>query len=101
MANHMLNEAERTALISTLGSRGALRPCELCAHKEWELGSYLVTPVPLARSETRSSMDLGGRLHGSALLLCVNCGNTKFLNIGILGLQALLPQADPTRPVRF
>jgi hypothetical protein len=88
-----LTTEERDRLVALLAGKGGPKTCELCGAAEWQMGEHLVSPLIVNRIETGIRMDLTGRVHTSALLICKNCGNTKFLNLNVLGGRFLLPVA--------
>jgi hypothetical protein len=96
-----LSESERSRIIERLKERGAPRPCELCANAEWQISEILASPVQVKREADRTAMDINGRLYPLAVLLCARCGNTKFLNLVILGLADLFPASGAPVRVRF
>lgn len=75
-------QAIRQRIIAKMALKGVgSRPCPLCGHLEWNLGSY----VPLSISPSPTDVNLGGKLYPSVTLFCRNCGNTHIINLFNLG----------------
>ena len=96
-----LSDLERSQIIDRLKERGAPRPCEICGSSEWQLHQHLASPVEVKRTAERTFMDVDGLLQPLAVLLCPNCGNTKFINLGALGLVDLFPSQSGPKRIRF
>ena len=92
----LFSKTERDLILKTLGEKNIKGPCELCGNPSWTLSNFLISPFPLARmGDGTVSFPLGGaQSHPSILIHCTNCGNTKMLNLGILGLTYLLKSDD-------
>lgn len=89
-----LKSSEKTRIIEVLGDKHVTGPCELCRNPSWNLQDSIVAPQLLLRTDTGLSIGLSGEAYPAIILLCTNCGNTKLLNIGVLGLAKYLEQPD-------
>ena len=58
------------------------RHCEICGDNKWTLANDLVMPLPF----TGGGLMVGGTNYPHTLVLCNNCGNSKFFNAVIMGL---------------
>lgn len=56
------------------------RKCEVCGHDQWALGDDLITPLAFSPN----SIDIGNKNYPNVLLMCNNCGNSKFFNAVIM-----------------
>ncbi len=56
--------------------------CEICNNNTWSLAEDIVTAMPLYDK----SIVLGGRSYPQVMLVCKNCGNTKYFNAVTMGL---------------
>lgn len=91
----LLTQDERAKIASILKERGAPKSCECCGKDEWSLGDHLVTPQGLARAADHLRMALGDPFYPSVLLICTNCGNTKLMNLSILGVgEEMFPKGS-------
>jgi hypothetical protein len=94
MITGRLTQEERTLVAETLAAKGAPKACELCAETNWALGDHIVSFQGLARHPTHFMNALADPFFPSILLMCNNCGNTKSINLAILGLgETLFPKA--------
>lgn len=89
-----LKSSEKAKVIEALKEKHVTGPCELCRNTSWSLQDSIVAPLLLLRTDSGLSVGLSGDAHPAVMLLCTNCGNTKLLNIGILGLAKYLDQPD-------
>lgn len=93
MITGRLTQAERTRIATALDQRGAPKDCECCGKRKWSLGDHIVTTLGLARHSTHFRNAPADPLYPSVLLMCDNCGNTKLINLAILGLgEELFPK---------
>lgn len=59
-------------------------PCEMCGAKQhWDTLQYLVAPPNV--SDTKQKI-LTGYFYPQFMVLCTNCGNTKYVNAYITGV---------------
>jgi hypothetical protein len=79
-----LGEDEKKQILAILKERGATRECELCGANKWALGDYLLSPLFVKRIGTEVAANYRF-LQTSVAWICMNCGNTKLLNVGVLG----------------
>lgn len=90
----ILDQAERDLVVARLGERGAPRNCDLCGVNQWVVGNGLVAPTPVRRTRNGVRLNLEDAIAVSALLHCKNCGNTKLLNINLLGLSSFVERQE-------
>lgn len=78
------DEAKKQVAIDWFTKKWPLqnRACEVCSSSNWSLSEDLVTPVALSAG----SLMLGGRSYPQLMLICKNCGNTKYFNAVIMGI---------------
>lgn len=55
--------------------------CEACHKSSWLLGNDIVMPIIF-----NGNINIGGPVYPQAMLICTNCGNTKYFNIALMGL---------------
>lgn len=63
------------------------RECDICGQKQWNIPSFLVFPHPYNQPVQLFS----GGIAPQVMVICKNCGNTKYLNAVIMGI---LPVGD-------
>ncbi len=81
---------QREQIVARLKERGGPQNCEVCNTNKWVIGALMTSPTAVGRTETGGiKLDPAGRLYVSAPLLCKNCGNTKLLNLKMLGLTEI------------
>lgn len=86
---YVWDEADAAKLTEILNKKiGEMRPCPLCGVTDWE-GLTGVVLVLIAPPRTEESILRIKRALPSLSIMCKNCGNTHFLNIGQLGLAEL------------
>ncbi len=56
--------------------------CETCGSSHWSVQDHIVTPIVLQNN----SIQLGGVSYPQAMVICNNCGNTKYYNAVMMGL---------------
>jgi hypothetical protein len=90
----------RTKIIAALAERlpeKQLGECSICSKIAW---AVLPLFVPLSATTDLRSEDIGEEMPGikigkydktipCAVLTCINCGNTRLLNLNVLGLKEL------------
>jgi hypothetical protein len=89
----LLNQDEFTIVSQALAVRGmgANTKCDVCGEVKYNLNAYVMTPVAMAASPMPG--DLGRYALSSTVSLpsvavvCMNCGNTKFFNMIVLGIR--------------
>jgi hypothetical protein len=88
-----LSQEEKQKIVEWLKAKAGekARPCPICGHTEWAIADEAVIPV---RLEKKKIMLGGGPIYPLAMLVCMNCGNTQFLNLVLAGLFP--PSAPPT-----
>jgi hypothetical protein len=58
--------------------------CEMCGVNNWNLGDHLWTPLMCKFTATGIGADLR-MIYPMVVMVCANCGNTKFLHAKQLG----------------
>jgi len=59
------------------------RDCEICKKQDWNISQHIVAPPTFTET---SSLSVGGFTYPQFMLLCNNCGNTKYFNAVISGI---------------
>lgn len=59
------------------------RACEVCKNTHWQLAEDLIMPLPFIGG----GLTVGGNSYPSVLLICNNCGNSKFFNAVIMKIE--------------
>ncbi len=59
------------------------KQCECCGENDWEVLDHLVTPVRYDESGISLS---NVRLIPQIIIVCINCGYTKYFNSVIMGI---------------
>ncbi|KAF0183053.1 MAG: hypothetical protein IV086_02050 [Hyphomonadaceae bacterium] len=66
--------------------------CEVCGQSNtWVLSRLVVSPVAMQRADIVTKIGgfhFGGSTMPSSPLLCTNCGNTKLINLVVLGIRS-------------
>jgi hypothetical protein len=65
--------------------------CEICHGINWELGNSVVTPTTISNGVLQT---FGTQATPQVMLICTNCGNTKYFNAVKIGL--FNPAIKPT-----
>lgn len=86
MITGQLLPAERLRIAEVLTQKGGPKACECCGAENWNMGEYIVSPYTIARHPTHFRPAPADPFFPSVLLFCGNCGNTRQLNLVILGL---------------
>ncbi len=78
-------------IIAALKAKGAPRTCPLCGTNQWLMagGFYYLTA-----QMSPPNISVGGAGMPLAAVICVNCGNTQFINLVQLGLDDLFKKAE-------
>ena len=58
------------------------RCCEICEGQKWSLTQHITVPMIYSKG-----IRLGGTTYPQISLICNNCGNTKFFNAVVMGLE--------------
>ncbi len=58
------------------------RACEICGTSQWSLSSDLITPMIF----NAGNLSIGGNSYPQLMVICNNCGNTKYINTVVMGL---------------
>lgn len=75
------NEERQKKALDWINSKWPIKTCEICSQTKWELSDFLV-----AAPRFEGSIMLGGKIAPHIMVMCRNCGNTKFFNAVIMGL---------------
>lgn len=60
------------------------RNCDFCGSNSWVLSQDIVTNLLI---NADGNISLGGQTYPQIMLICKNCGNTKYFNAVIMGLM--------------
>ena len=86
-----LNQALHKKLVEKLREGGKqLQRCELCLATTWQIGNYVTLSIQDPRVK---GLQIGGKAMPLAAMVCTSCGNTKLLNLLVLGI--VLEELDP------
>ena len=58
------------------------RTCEICLQKTWTLAQDVVMPI----TYNNKGFQLGGPSYPQIMLICKNCGNTKYFNTVVMDI---------------
>ena len=61
---------------------GKIPNCSLCGHGNWSIGDHYVV---LSTSKNPTQTKLGGNVLPFSPMVCLNCGNTHFINLLSVG----------------
>lgn len=85
-----LTSEEIDEVLRILGEKGVKNTCELCHQNSLALSHFVLTPMPLRKGVDGGPGGLhlaGAQVMPSVTLLCKNCGNTKLINLLVLGVR--------------
>lgn len=86
-----LSASLRTRIMQAIEERASgSGACPVCGRSQWILADGFV--MLSVQSEPTGNLVIGGRTLPSVALICGNCGDTRFLNLLVLGLGDLIPQ---------
>ena len=71
------SKEKREQALKHLDATWKNKQCECCQKKNWTLGADIVTPTVLS---TGGGVVIGGPQYPAIMVICNNCGNTKFFN---------------------
>jgi len=75
------DEEKQQVAINWIKAKSPEMTCECCGKKDWQLGKDIVVPINF-----NGGMLQGGQIYPHFLVICSNCGNTKFFNAVITGV---------------
>lgn len=78
------DKEKQEKLRSLLIEKSINNPCEFCGKSEWTISDELVRPL-IYRS--RDLYTVQNVAYPQAMIICTNCGNTKFFNAVVLGIE--------------
>ena len=85
-------------VIARISARtGPDKPCALCGHNDWGVHDQFVT-IPVTSDPDSTSIMIESPMLPSAIYFCLNCGNTHFLNLLVLGFDLAALKADDGTP---
>jgi hypothetical protein len=58
------------------------RNCEICNTNKWSISDDIVAPIIIENN----GLNLGGKTYPQVMLICSNCGNTKYFNVALMNL---------------
>ncbi|EEZ95964.1 hypothetical protein [Legionella longbeachae] len=67
--------------LAWINSKWLIKNCEICQTSQWELANFIV-----AAPRFEGGIIIGGPIAPHVMVMCKNCGNTKFFNAVIMGL---------------
>ncbi len=79
-----MDEDTKKRAVAWIEEKKSIRTCDCCGQNSWTLSEDIVT-TPLL---TGDRMVFGGKSYPNVMLICNNCGNTKFFNAVKMGLLA-------------
>lgn len=79
-----LDEQKKKIALDWLGEKWPInkRVCDVCGHSQWNLAEDIIAPMAFSEG----SIMLGGRSYPQLMVICTNCGNTKYFNAVMIGL---------------
>ena len=78
--------------LKRLNPGGAAPTCEICHTNNWGVMPHVVSPMPLG------PMLKWKQYYPVCMIMCLKCGNTKFLNAMSTGVIGPLKQEEPQKP---
>lgn len=66
--------------------------CDFCGNQGWSLAKDIVTSLIVGPT---GNINLGGQIYPHVMLICKNCGNTKFFNAAMMELIVLKKAESP------
>lgn len=81
--NSSLSQEARRMAIEWLDKQAPELKCECCQNKRWILADEFVTPRIITGS---GDALIAGPQYPSIMIICKNCGNTKYFNAMIAGV---------------
>lgn len=79
-----MNEEKKKQIINVLTQRVGSFVCPICHQAKYTfIDGYTVDPI----QEDYKSIQLGGRIMPSVMLVCNNCGHVDRFSLGVLGLM--------------
>lgn len=85
-----MNEEEKNKAITFLEKKKSIRACDCCGQNSWSLSKDIVTTPMLVNS----NIAIGGKSYPYLMLICNNCGNTKFFNAVKMGILSSKEKAS-------
>jgi hypothetical protein len=85
-----LTDEEARIVVKKLADNGIGPVCDQCKKPTLSLNRFVVSPLSLQKPREDGSSSVafeGGRIMPSVVLLCQNCGNSRFFNLIILGVR--------------
>jgi hypothetical protein len=83
--NKYFNEEKQKQAVNWLNSKwpATQRLCEVCGISSWTIAEDLVMPMPFVGG----GLVVGGISYPQVMVICNNCGNTKYFNTVIMGVE--------------
>lgn len=81
----IFDKDKQEKLRNILISKSKNNLCEFCNENNWTISTELVRPL-IYHGKTFNNALMGG-LYPKAMIICTNCGNTKFFNAVVLGIE--------------
>lgn len=76
-----LDQEKKKKIVDWINSKCNALTCEACKQNNWVMPDDAVMPIAY-----NGSINLGGSTYPQAMLVCRNCGNTKYFNLALMGL---------------
>ena len=91
MDDGKLSPDEKQKVVEWIGQKTALiGRCEVCGERRFGVADHVVD-APIYHG---GELVLGGPRYTFAMIICANCGNTRFLNAVMIGLLSGAPTSD-------
>lgn len=78
--NYFDKEQQEKA-VNWINSKWPVKTCEVCLQRQWELHDFMVSTPRF-----EGGIIIGGQIAPHIMIMCKNCGNTKFFNAVLMGL---------------
>lgn len=75
------SKEQQAKALTWINSKWPVKTCEVCHANQWELSDFMV-----AAPRFEGGIVIGGQIAPHLMVMCKNCGNTKFFNAVIMGL---------------
>ena len=78
------NEEIQNRIIEAIKKKTGNRviDCPICGHKSWQIGVGYMT---LGSAKHPTEQQMGGNMYPNIPMICNNCGNTRLINLLVLG----------------
>lgn len=85
MNNNYFDKQKQEKALQWLEEKWPLekRKCEICDNYDWNISQHIIAPAVFSNN---FSLSVGGETYPQFMVLCNNCGNTKYINAVISGI---------------